>query len=144
MKRSLLIAFILLAVSFGLSAQNPIVPPGLYIADPSSHVWKDGKLYIYGSRDENPAWYCSHDHYVISTSDLIHWDITKDAFASSGKNDQVSYSDDFLYAPDCQYKDGIYYLYYCLASPFNTEGVATSTNPEGPFRNGKAIDVAGY
>jgi arabinoxylan arabinofuranohydrolase len=127
----------------GSSAQNPIVPPGLYIADPSSHVWKDGKLYIYGSRDENPAWYCSHDHYVLSTSDLIHWEVTRDAFASAGKNDQVSYSDDFLYAPDCQYKDGIYYLYYTLASPVNTEGVATSKSPTGPFTNGKVIDLAG-
>jgi arabinoxylan arabinofuranohydrolase len=132
-----------MAIPYSVSGQNPIVPPGLYIADPSSHVWKDGKLYIYGSRDENPAWYCSHDHYVLSTSDLVHWDISKDAFASAGKNDQVSYSDDFLYAPDCQYRDGIYYLYYCLASPKNTEGVATSTNPEGPFSNGKAIDLAG-
>ena len=31
-------------------SQNPIVPPGIYIADPSAHVWQDGKLYIYGSR----------------------------------------------------------------------------------------------
>jgi arabinoxylan arabinofuranohydrolase len=147
MKRQFIfsIAFVCFSMAFSYiaSGQNPIVPPGLYIADPSSHVWKDGKLYIYGSRDENPAWYCSHDHYVLSTSDLIHWDISKDAFASAGKNDQVSYSDDFLYAPDCQYRNGIYYLYYCLASPKNTEGVATSTNPEGPFTNGKAIDLAG-
>lgn len=127
----------------GMQAQNPIFPPGLYIADPSSHVWKDGKLYIYGSRDENPAWYCSHDHYVLSTSDLVHWDISKDAFASAGKNDQVPYSDDFLYAPDCMYKDGTYYLYYTLASPVNTEGVATSKSPAGPFTNGKVIDLAG-
>ena len=61
----------------------------------------------------------------------------------AGKNDQVSYSDDFLYAPDCQYKDGIYYLYYTLASPVNTEGVATSKSPDGPFTNGKVIDLAG-
>jgi arabinoxylan arabinofuranohydrolase len=141
--RIVLIACLLPVISFCLLAQNPIVPPGLYIADPSSHVWKDGKLYIYGSRDENPAWYCSHDHYVLSTSDLIHWDISKDAFASAGKNDQVSYSEDLLYAPDCQYKDGIYYLYYCLASGKNTEGVAISTSPTGPFVNGKVIDVAG-
>jgi arabinoxylan arabinofuranohydrolase len=127
----------------GVLAQNPIVPPGLYIADPSSHVWKDGRLYIYGSRDESPAYYCSHDHYVLSTSDLIHWEVTRDAFASAGKNDQVPYSDDFLYAPDCQYKDGIYYLYYTLASPVNTEGVATSKSPVGPFTNGKVIDLAG-
>jgi arabinoxylan arabinofuranohydrolase len=129
--------------SFNLPAQNPIAKPGLYIADPSSHIWKDGKLYLYGSRDENPAYYCSHDHYVLSSADLIHWEVTKDAFASQGKNDQVSYSDDFLYAPDCQYKDGTYYLYYTLASPVNTEGVATSTSPTGPFTNGKVIDLAG-
>ena len=125
------------------SAQNPITGPGLYIADPSSHVWNDGRLYIYGSRDEDPAYYCSHDHYVLSTSDLIHWDVTRDAFASAGKNDQVSYSDDFLYAPDCQYKEGTYYLYYTLASPLNTEGVATSRSPSGPFTNGKVIDLGG-
>jgi arabinoxylan arabinofuranohydrolase len=127
----------------GILAQNPIAKPGLYIADPSSHVWKDGKLYIYGSRDENPAYYCSHDHYVLSTSDLIHWEVTPDAFASAGKNDQVPYSDDFLYAPDCQYKNGTYYLYYTLASPVNTEGVATSNSPVGPFVNGMVIDLGG-
>jgi arabinoxylan arabinofuranohydrolase len=135
--------FLLLVSLSDLSAQNPIPGPGLYIADPSSHVWKDGKLYIYGSRDESPAYYCSHDHYVLSTSDLIHWDVWPDAFASAGKNDQVPYSDDFLYAPDCQYKDGTYYLYYCLASPVNTEGVATSKSPVGPFMNGKVIDLGG-
>jgi len=126
-----------------VAAQNPIVRPGLYIADPSSHVWKDGKLYIYGSRDESPGYYCSHDHYVLSTTDLIHWEVTPDAFASSGTNDQVPYSDDILYAPDCQYKDGTYYLYYCLASAVNTEGVATSASPLGPFRNGKIMDLNG-
>jgi hypothetical protein len=25
---------------------NPIVPPGVYIADPSAHVWDDGRLYV--------------------------------------------------------------------------------------------------
>jgi len=134
---------ILLAFLSNVSAQNPIAGPGLYIADPSSHVWKDGRLYIYGSRDEDPAYYCSHDHYVLSTSDLIQWDVTPDAFASKGKNDQVPYSDDILYAPDCQYRNGTYYLYYCLASTVNTEGVATSDSPVGLFINGKVIDLGG-
>ena len=113
------------------------------MADPSAHVWKDGKLYVYGSHDENPGWYCSRVHDVLSTSDLIHWDISKDIFSSTGQNDQVPYSDDFLHAPDCQYKNGIYYLYYCLASPVHTEGVATSASPVGPFINGQALDLAG-
>jgi arabinoxylan arabinofuranohydrolase len=127
----------------GLRAQNPIVPAGLYIADPSAHVWADGKMYVYGSRDESPNYYCSWDHYVLSSPDLIHWEITKNAFASKGINDQVPYSDEKLYAPDCNYKDGTWYLYYCLASSKNTEGVATSKSPLGPFTNGKVIDTKG-
>src|SRR5665647_3385833 len=109
-----------------VKGQNPIVPAGLYIADPSAHVWNDGKMYVYGSRDESPDYYCSWDHYVLSSSDLINWEITKNAFASKGANDQVAYSDDKLYAPDCNYKNGTWYMYYCLASSKNTEGVATS------------------
>ncbi len=126
-----------------LQAQNPVFPTGLYIADPSAHVWPDGKLYVYGSRDESPDYWCSWDHYVLSTSDLIHWQVTKNAFASRGPNDQVSYSDNMLYAPDCQYRNGIYYLYYCLAGGGANEGVATSPSPVGPFSNGRAMDLNG-
>ena len=133
---------IILCLNFA-NAQNPIVPAGMYIADPSAHVWKDGKMYIYGSRDESPNYYCSWDHYVLSSSDLIHWEVTKNAFASRGANDQVSYSDELLFAPDCQYRNGTYYLYYCLASNKNTEGVAVSKSPVGPFTNGKVIDLKG-
>ncbi|MFC2123280.1 family 43 glycosylhydrolase [Bacteroidota bacterium] len=127
----------------GIYAQNPIVPAGVYIADPSAHVWEDGKLYVYGSRDESPDYYCSWDHHVISTSDMINWEIIEYAFSSKGKNDQVPYSDKILYAPDCQYYKGTYYLYYCLASNEYTEGVATSKLPSGPFLNGKNIDLGG-
>ncbi len=55
----------------------------------------------------------------------------------------MPYSDDILYAPDCQYKNGTYYLYYCLASNKNTEVVATSASPNGPFVNGKVIKLKG-
>lgn len=36
-----------------------------------------------------------------------------------------------LFAPDCVYKDGKYYLYFCM--PDDSEGVAVSDRPEGPF-----------
>jgi len=55
MKPALLLLFIVGGIA--APAQNPIVPPGVYIADPSAHVWNDGKLYVYGSRDENPKYY---------------------------------------------------------------------------------------
>ncbi|MBO5068816.1 MAG: family 43 glycosylhydrolase [Roseburia sp.] len=39
----------------------------------------------------------------------------------------------FLYAPDAIYKDGKYYLYFCMSD--NSEGVAVSDRAEGPFTN---------
>ncbi len=124
-------------------AQNPITPPGMYIADPAAHVWEDGRLYVYGSRDESPDYYCSWDHHVLSTGDMIHWDLAEYVFSSRGENDQVAYSDNILYAPDCQFMNDTYYLYYCLASNQFTEGVATGTSPTGPFVNGRNIELGG-
>jgi len=139
-----LITISLFLISFSyLCAQNPIVPAGVYIADPSAHIWKDGKIYIYGSNDESTNYWCSWTHHVLSSSDLIHWDLTKDIFASKGPNDQVSYNDDLLFAPDCQYKDGIYYMYYCQPSNTEAEGVATSKSPLGPFTDGQKMNTKG-
>lgn len=140
-KLTLIIGTVLTAPLF---AQNPIVPPGMYIADPSAHVWDDGNMYIYGSVDESTDYYCSWRYHLMSSADLLNWTIHKNTFSSKGENDQVPYSDKLLFAPDCQYKDGTYYLYYCLASSKNTEGVATSSSPVGPFVNGQDIDVGGY
>ena len=36
-----------------------------------------------------------------------------------------------LFAPDCIHKDGKYYLYFCMSD--DSEGVAVSDHPEGPF-----------
>ncbi len=125
-------------------SQNPIVPPGIYIADPSAHVWKDGRLYIYGSRDESPDYFCSHRYHVLSTADLARWTLFPDTFSSKGNDDAVTYSNDYLYAPDVQYKDGKYYLYYCLANRDLTEGVAISEKPEGPFRDGTILKTGKF
>ena len=37
----------------------------------------------------------------------------------------------FLYAPDAIYRDGRYYLYFCCSD--NSEGIAVSDTPYGPF-----------
>lgn len=119
-------------------AQNPISPPGVYLADPAARVWPDGKLYVYGSNDESTTYFCSTTHHVLSTSDLKKWVLTKDVFSSKGANDHVPYNDNILYAPDCMYHNGTYYMYYC--QPGNdSEGVATSKSPTGPFVNGKKL-----
>ena len=72
-----------------LSGQNPIVPAGVYFADPSARAWEDGKLYVYGSLDESSSYYCSHSYDVLSTSDLVSWNIAKSVFSSVGEADQV-------------------------------------------------------
>jgi arabinoxylan arabinofuranohydrolase len=133
-----------LAMGLLTFGQNPISPPGIYIADPAAHVWKDGRLYVYGSLDETTDYYCSHRHHVLSTDNMLDWTLHRDVFASKGANDQVDYSDALLYAPDCQYHDGSYYLYYTLASPEQVEGVAISESPTGPFVNGLDIDLHGF
>jgi len=125
-------------------AQNPIVPPGVYFADPAAHVWNDGKLYVYGSVDESTGYYCSWRYHVLSSADLMKWELFDNSFASKGPNDQVLESDQLLFAPDCQFKDGKYYLYYCLPDREFTEGVAISSSPTGPFANGRNINLYGY
>ena len=127
-----------LLLSSTLFAQNPIVPPGVFLADPEGHQWKDGRLYLYVSRDESPDYYCSDRYDLISTSDLKNWTIRENAFASKGPNDQVPYSDGALYASDAAYKDGKYYLYYSMNDRID-EGVAVSDSPDGPFRNGQPM-----
>jgi arabinoxylan arabinofuranohydrolase len=125
-------------------AQNPIVPPGVYLADPSARVWPDGRLYVYGSRDENPAYYCSWSHDALSTTDLRTWTLHPNIFASRGEGDEVPYSDNPLYAPDVQFRDGTYYMYYTIADVRHVEGVAVSGSPTGPFRDGRNIELHGY
>ena len=44
-----------------------------------------------------------------------------------------------LYAPDCIKKNGKYYLYMCLSD--DTEGVAVSDSPIGPFKNAVKLPV---
>ena len=124
-----------------LLSQNPIVPPGLYMADPTARVWKDGQLYVYGSVDESTDYYCSHIYHVLSTEDLVNWTLHRNTFASKGDGDQVDYSDALLFAPDCVKKGNNYYLYYCQPDPDHALGVAVSRSPVGPFQKATAIDV---
>lgn len=46
-----------------------------------------------------------------------------------------------LFAPDAIYKDGKYYLYFCMAD--DSEGVAVSDRPQGPFSDLKQLPCGG-
>lgn len=53
----------------------------------------------------------------------------------------ISIREDRLYAPDCAFRDGKYYLYFCTRSYM--EGVAVSDQPEGPFRDAVQLPCGG-
>src|ERR1039457_2192102 len=61
----------LAAVSHGA---NPIIT-SIYTADPSAHVWGDGRLYVYPSHDVDPARGCDlmDQYHVFSTDDMVNW-----------------------------------------------------------------------
>ena len=52
-------------------------------------------------------------------------------------------NDEILYAPDCQYRDGNYYLYFCQPGKI-PPGVAVSKSPTGPFTNATFLNVGKY
>lgn len=137
-RNSLMVSLLWMATA--VVAQNPIVPAGMYCADPSAHQWQaGGPLYVYGSRDEATDHYCSHHYDVWSTTDMTTWTLHPDVFSSVGANDEVPYNDDLLYAPDCLLRDGTYYLYYSMGGWRDVEGVAVASLPTGPFRQGQPI-----
>lgn len=125
---------------------NPVLPSQYFIPDVEARVWDDGRLYFYGSMDENGREdYCSESYHVFSTEDLRAWKDEGESFCAAAIPWAKS---NILYAPDCIYKNGNYYLYFCMED--NTEGVAVSQSPSGPFENpvrikgadGDAIDPA--
>lgn len=53
---------------------NPFITH-MYTADPSAHVWEDGRLYVYASHDIDPPRGCDlmDRYHVFSTDDMKHW-----------------------------------------------------------------------
>src|SRR3954469_19879051 len=84
---------------------GPILPPGEYIPDGEPRVFGD-RVYLYGSHDRRDSKeFCDHLLKVWSAplSDLTRWRDEGISFATRdqpGHKDDVSWSDDFLYAPD--------------------------------------------
>ncbi|GEM_PF-172710 len=110
-----------------------------FTADPSAHVF-DGKIYIYGSHDQDEVFpsdndggaYRMIDYHVISIESFDQ-DAVDHGVAFSV--DDVAWAEKQLWAPDCAYKDGTYYFYF-PAKDYEgifRIGVATSDKPEGPF-----------
>lgn len=111
-------------------AHNPILPEHIFVPDVEAHAWGDGRIYLYGSLDvKGQKSFCSPVHHVYSSDDMIHW--TDHGVVFSIEDSTWAKGCSALYAPDCAYRDGWYYLYYCV--PDGRCGVAKSQSPTGPF-----------
>jgi len=119
-------------------AENPIIR-NIYTADPSARVGKDGRLYVYPSHDVDPPRGCDlmDQYHVFSTDDMVHWkdhgEILRATQVPWGRKEGG-----FMWAPDCVYKNGLYYFYF--PHPSGKEwnktwkvGIATSKKPASDF-----------
>jgi hypothetical protein len=122
--------------------QNPFVRD-IYTADPSAHVWEDGRLYVYPSHDIAPPRGCDlmDKYHVYSTDDMVNWidhgqilEASQVPWASPLAN-----GGKFMWAPDCVYKNGKYYFYFPHPDkdPWNSTwkiGIAVSDKPASDFQ----------
>jgi len=123
------------------SQGNPIVRD-IYTADPSAHVWADGRLYVYPSHDIAPPRGCDFmdKYHVYSTDDMVHW--TDHGQILEAKDvpwsEPLSDGSTLMWAPDCAYKNGKYYYYFPHPNkdPWGQNwkiGIAVSDKPASDF-----------
>ena len=120
-----------------LYAPNPLLGSKCFIPDVEAHVWEDGRIYLYGSFDfQGGDDYCSDLYHVYSSDNLKDW--VDHGVSFSLNHTSWAQNCKALYAPDCAYRNGTYYLYYCV--PDGRCGVATSDKPYGPFKDVGVIE----
>lgn len=136
MKSRLLTFLLFVYLLIPIAAQNPIIRH-VRTADPSAHIWDDGKAWIYTSHDMDTATtYDSMDGYrAFSSTDMVNWT----------DHGEILHSRDIpwgvqglMWAPTAIYKNNKYYLIYPHSADGSRNmrcGVAVSNVPEGPFRD---------
>ncbi|MBV1908063.1 MAG: family 43 glycosylhydrolase [Kangiellaceae bacterium] len=143
--RKTLLALFLVLGNQTVSAKNPLeFGNDIRTADPSAHVWADGKMYLYTSHDEECQQdFWMKDWHVFSSEDLNNW--TDHGAVLSV--DDLSWADNYAWAPDAAYKNGKYYFVFPAGTGHkdrvNPEkstkwmgiGIAVSDTPTGPFKD---------
>ncbi len=114
------------SVNNGEYYHNPVVNYSL--PDPTIIRAKDGYFYLYATED-------IRNMPIHRSEDLVNWELTGTAFTRETRPSFEPKGG--LWAPDINYIDGKYVLYYSM-SVWGGEwtcgiGVATSDRPEGPF-----------
>lgn len=108
---------------------NQFWPILLFFKDP-----KSGRFYAYGTAD---YWHTDRrDHLVpiVRSDDFVNWNYVQDALTQ--KPTWKLESSAGIWAPDINFVNGKYYLYYSFSTwgdPDPGIGLAIADNPEGPF-----------
>jgi beta-xylosidase len=133
-----LLALSLLSLT-ALGQSKPLVSH-MFTADPSAHVFK-GQIYIYPSHDIDAgvkeddlgSHFAMRDYHVLSqktpASPVVDHGVAL-------KLEDVAWASKMLWAPDAAESSGRYYLYFPAKDKEGIFriGVASSPNPEGPFK----------
>src|SRR5258707_6262870 len=103
-----LVAFVFAPIAATCLGANPFIT-SIYTADPSAHVWSDGRLYVYPSHDVDPPLGANlmDRYHVFSTADMVNWRGEGEILQSG----QVAWSGApgrFIWAPDCGFSHGEY------------------------------------
>lgn len=110
---------------------NPILDTVL--ADPTVFLDpKSGFFYAYGTEDNWADGQGSRLIPVMRSKDLVNWTLVSNAFQTKPTWKERG----GLWAPDINYVDGKYYLYYSFSiwdDPNPGIGLAIASSPEGPF-----------
>jgi len=121
--------------------RNPLFEPDL--ADPTFLRTSDGWFYAYGTEN---TWTEGKHHItpIVRSKDMITWEYAGDAFAEKPNWKATG----GIWAPQIIFNksgDGLYYLYYSFSTWGDDNpgiGVATSSVPQGPFKDlGKILDT---
>lgn len=119
--------------------QKPLVTD-IFTADPSAHVF-NGKIYVYPSHDlahngednDDGDEYQMEDYHILSI-DNLDAECVDNGEALNMRD--VPWVSKQMWAPDCAFKNGKYYLYFPARDKDGIFrlGVAVSDKPEGPFK----------
>lgn len=123
--------------------ENPVINENC--PDPSIIKASDGYFYVYTTQNNLPG----NIRYIPihKSKDLVHWEYIGSVFDDSNHPTWVPNAK--LWAPDINYINGKYVLYYSLgvwAGTYDSAiGVAIADKPEGPFTDqGKVLDYTSH
>ncbi|MBP0969386.1 MAG: glycoside hydrolase family 43 protein [Oscillospiraceae bacterium] len=121
-----------------MKERTPLVTH-IFTADPSAHVF-GGKIYVYpshdiphdGEDDDEGGEYIMEDYHVLSL-DSLDSECVDNGEALHMRD--VPWVGRQMWAPDCAYRDGKYYLYFPAKDKEGIFriGAAMSGSPAGPF-----------